>query len=254
MPNIVVGIPARYDSTRFPGKALARLADRPVIEHVYRRAAAAPLVEQVIVATDDDRIAQAVQAFGGEVRMTRRDHASGSDRLAELFESVDCKRVVNVQGDEPLIHPETIGRSIEAFFESEEALVSTVKTRIRTLEALSDPNVVKVTVDTRGFATHFFREPEPPVPPGEAVDLEATPYYKHLGIYVYPRSFLLDFHKIHPSVREEEHKLEQFRMLDNGFSIRVAETPHDSIGVDTPEDLARAEEAFSRLAPEETWV
>lgn len=254
MPNIVVGIPARYDSTRFPGKSLAELAGRPLIEHVYRRAAAASHVDQVIVATDDERIAAAVRGFGGEVRMTSRDHLSGSDRLAELFEQVDCELAVNVQGDEPLIHPETIGRAIEAFFEGDDASVSTVMTRIRDREALFDQNVVKVTVDRKGYATNFSREPEPPPAIGEAVDFETTPYYKHLGVYVYPKSFLLDFHKMPPSVREQVAQLEQFRMLDNGFAIRVAETPHDSIGVDTPGDLVHAQKIFDRLSPDETWL
>ena len=252
MPNIVVGIPARYGSTRFPGKSLADLNGKPLIEHVYRRAAAAPFVEAVVVATDDERIAEAVRGFGGEVRMTSPDHASGSDRLAEMFESVDCKLVVNVQGDEPLIHPETIGAAIEAFFDHENASVATAATamtRIREPEALMNPNIVKVTVDGAGFAMNFFRELEPPATAIAAtadtadtadtanIDLEATPYFKHLGLYVYPRAFLLDFHKMPPSVREQRWRLEQFRMLDNGFSIRVAETPHDSVGVDTPEDL-----------------
>ena len=241
MPNIVAGIPARYSSTRFPGKPLAVLGGKPVIEHVYRRAAEAPYVDEVIVATDDERIAEAVRGFGGEVRMTRPDHASGSDRLAELFETLDCKLAVNVQGDEPLIDPQAIGLAIEAFFTGGDILVSTLMTPIRDRETLLDPNAVKVTVDKQGFAVHFSREPDPPVAPEQEVDLRITPYYKHLGLYVYPRSFLLDLHKIPPSVREQREKLEQFRILDNGFSIKVAETPHDSPGIDTPEDLARAE-------------
>ncbi len=241
MPNIVAGIPARYSSTRFPGKPLALLGGKPVIEHVYRRAAAAPFVDEVIVATDDQRIFDAVKAFGGEVRMTSPEHKSGSDRLAEMFESVDCKLVVNLQGDEPLLEPETIETAIEGFFSGEHTFVSTVMTRIRDRETLLDPNAVKVTVDREGYAVHFSRQPEPPVALGQDVDFEATPYYKHLGLYVYPRSFLIDFHKIPPSVREERDNLEQFRMLDNGFDIHVVETPHDSPGIDTPEDLERAE-------------
>ena len=241
MPNIVAGIPARYGSTRFPGKSLALLGGKPVIEHVYRRAAAAPYVDEVIVATDDERIAEAVRAFGGEVRMTSAEHPSGSDRLAEMFETVDCKLVVNLQGDEPLMEPETIGLAIEAFFSGEHTFVATAMTRIRDRRTLLDPNAVKVTVDREGYAVHFSRQPEPPVAPGQDVDLEATPYYKHLGLYVYPRSFLLDLHKIPPSVREEANHLEQFRMIDNGFDIKVAESPHDSPGIDTPADLQRAE-------------
>lgn len=242
MPDIVVGIPARYGSTRFPGKSLAELDGKPLIEHVYRRAAAAPFIQAVVVATDDQRIADAVKAFGGDVRMTSADHISGTDRLAELFESVDCKLVVNVQGDEPLIHPETIGAAIEAFFGADDTFVATAMTRIREAKAVTDSNVVKVTVDRNGLATHFFRDPDPPIPADANLDLEATPYFKHIGIYVYPRSFLLDFHKMPPAIREQRWRLEQFRMLDNGFSIRVVETPHDSVGVDTPDDLETVRE------------
>lgn len=242
--RIFAGIPARYASTRFPGKALALLAGRPMIEHVYRRVASVAGIEQVIVATDDERIAAAVRGFGGEARLTSAAHRSGTDRLAELFAGVDCDLVVNVQGDEPLIEPRAIEQAIEPFLLDARLQVSTLKTRIRTLETLMSPHAVKVVTDADGFAVSFSRAPEPPVGPGMAVDLERAAYFKHLGLYIYRREFLLEFAQWPPTPREEAEKLEQWRMLDHAVRVKVVETPFDSIGVDTPDDLARAEAAL----------
>ncbi len=242
--RILAGIPARYASTRFPGKALALLAGRPMIEHVYRRVASVAGIEQVLVATDDERIAAAVRGFGGEARLTSPAHRSGTDRLAELFAAVDCDLVVNVQGDEPLIDPRAIEQAIEPFLLDARLPVSTLKTRIRTLETLMSPHVVKVVTDAAGFAVGFSRAPEPPVGPGMAIDLERVPYFKHLGLYVYRREFLLELAKWPPTPREEQEKLEQWRILDHGVRVKVVETPYDSIGVDTPDDLARAAAAL----------
>ena len=159
--HTVAVIPARYASTRFPGKALADIAGRPMIEHVYGRAAAARNVDAVIVATDDRRIADAVTKFGGTVRMTRSDHLTGTDRLAEVAADLDCDLIVNVQGDEPLIEPDTIDAAIEPFRNDPALLMSTVCTRILTDEAIADPNVVKVVTDVRGHALYFSRSPIP---------------------------------------------------------------------------------------------
>ncbi|MFQ5663223.1 MAG: 3-deoxy-manno-octulosonate cytidylyltransferase [Terriglobia bacterium] len=242
--RVVAGIPARYLSTRFPGKALALLGGKPMIEHVYRQAAAAPYVSRVIVATDDARIVVAVEGFGGEARLTRSDHASGSDRLAELVEGVECDLVVNLQGDEPLIAPRAIGEAIEAFFSDAALEVATLKTRIRDRESLLSPNVVKVVTDAQGLAVGFSRQPVPPLR-GE-VNLDVQAYFKHLGLYVYTRSFLLRFPYLPPTPGEQRERLEQLRLLEHGIPIKVIETPYDSIGVDTPEDLARAEAALRR--------
>ncbi|MCI0403325.1 MAG: 3-deoxy-manno-octulosonate cytidylyltransferase [Acidobacteria bacterium] len=244
--RIVAGIPARYGSTRFPGKPLALLAGKPLIEHVYRRAALVAEISQVIVATDDARIVAAVKAFGGEARLTSASHRSGTDRLAEVFAAVECDVVVNVQGDEPLIHPDAIRQALEPFLLDAQLQVSTLKTRIRELETLTSPHAVKVVTDAAGYALSFSRAPDPPVGPGMAVDLERLAYYKHLGLYAYRRAFLLEFARWPASPREEAEKLEQWRMLDHGARIRVVETPHDSIGVDTQQDLARAEELLAR--------
>ncbi len=243
--RIVAGIPARYRSSRFPGKPLALLAGKPLIEHVYGRVASVAEISEVIVATDDARIAAAVEAFGGQARLTSSAHGSGTDRLAEAFATVECDVVVNVQGDEPLIQPEAIRQSLEPFYLDPRLQVSTLKTRIRELETLMSPHSVKVVTDGEGWALNFSRVPDPPVGPGMAVDLERVAYFKHLGLYAYRRDFLLELARWPASGREEAEKLEQLRMLDHGVRIKVVETPHDSIGVDTPDDLARAEAALA---------
>jgi len=204
-----------------------------MIEHVYGRAAAARNVDAVMVATDDRRIADAVTKFGGTVRMTKSDHLTGADRLAEVAAELDCDLVVNVQGDEPLIEPDAIDAAIEPFRDDPALLMSTVCTRILTDEAIADPNVVKVVTDVHGFALYFSRSPVP-YPRGH----RATSY-KHLGLYVYRREFLHTLAALEPTSLERSESLEQLRVLENGFAIKVVETRHDSIGVDTPEDLER---------------
>jgi 3-deoxy-manno-octulosonate cytidylyltransferase (CMP-KDO synthetase) len=204
-----------------------------MIEHVYGRAAAARNVDAVIVATDDPRIADAVTKFGGDVRMTRPDHLTGTDRLAEVAAALDCDLIVNVQGDEPLIEPDTIDAAIEPFRDDADLLMSTVSTRILHNDAHDDPNVVKVVCDVRGFALYFSRSPIP-YPRGA----RATSY-KHLGLYVYRREFLRRIAALAPTALERSESLEQLRVLENGFAIKVVETRHDSIGVDIPEDLER---------------
>jgi 3-deoxy-manno-octulosonate cytidylyltransferase (CMP-KDO synthetase) len=234
--HTVAVIPARYASTRFPGKPLADVAGRPMIEHVYRRAAAARNVDAVIVATDDRRIADAVTRFGGDVRLTSADHLTGTDRLAEVASDLDCDLVVNVQGDEPMIEPDAIDAAIEPFRDDLALRMSTVCTRLPhgTAQRIDDPNVVKVVTDRRGFALYFSRSPIPHR--RGPLDAGAGPF-KHLGLYVYRREFLLQIAALAPTPLERSESLEQLRVLENGFAIRVVETKHDSIGVDTPEDL-----------------
>ena len=239
--RIVVGIPARYHSTRFPGKPLARLGDRPVIEHVYRRAAAVPGVAQVLVATDDERIAAVVVGFGGEARLTRATHHSGADRLAEVFAELECDLVVNLQGDEPFLPEEAIAQALEPFALDASLQVSTLKTRLREREAVLSPHVVKVVTDEDGYAVTFTRRPQPPLDPEAEFDPARMAYYKHIGLYVYTRAFLLRLAALPPTPSEQRERLEQLRILDYGIPVKVVETPYDSIGIDTPEDLARAE-------------
>jgi 3-deoxy-manno-octulosonate cytidylyltransferase (CMP-KDO synthetase) len=207
-----------------------------MIEHVYRRAAECRNVDAVIVATDDERIADVVRRFGGDVRLTRPNHPTGTDRLAEVAAGLDCDLVVNVQGDEPLIEPSTIDAAIEPF--KDDAALSMTSACLRFADArdAEDPNVVKVVTDQRGFALYFSRS-RIPFARGPQ-DTGAGPF-KHIGLYVYRREFLLRVASLEPTPLERSESLEQLRVLEHGFSIKMVETGHDSIGVDTPEDLDR---------------
>jgi 3-deoxy-manno-octulosonate cytidylyltransferase (CMP-KDO synthetase) len=241
---IVAIIPARYESTRLPGKPLAEIGGRPMIEHVYRRAAAARSIDAVMVATDHELVARAVEAFGGNVRMTRASHRSGSDRLGEVAEQLACEIIVNVQGDEPLIEPAMIDEAVAPFAADPRLEITTLRRRIEDPADYLDPDVVKVVTDRDGFALYFSRAPIPfvrnPLPRGQVA------CYKHIGLYVYRREALLRFARLAPTPLEEAESLEQLRALEHGFRLKVVETQYDSIGVDTPEDLERVRR---RLAP-----
>lgn len=238
-------IPARYQSSRLPGKPLVDIGGRPMIEHVYRRAAEAPSVARVIVATDDARIAKAVEGFGGEVRMTRGDHASGSDRLAEVAEGLDCDVVVNVQGDEPLLPPQMIEEALAPLAADAGVEMATLRRPITDLDEFLDPNVVKVIVDREDFAIYFSRHPIPYVRdlrPDLAQWLRTAGRglaNKHIGLYVYRRAFLLAFARLERTPLERAESLEQLRAIGHGRRIKAVETAFDSIGVDTEEDLQR---------------
>jgi 3-deoxy-manno-octulosonate cytidylyltransferase (CMP-KDO synthetase) len=231
--QIVAVIPARFASTRFPGKPLARIDDRTMIEHVYRRAAASPVVSRVIVATDDLRIATTVKAFGGHVRLTRVDHETGTDRLAEVAARLDCDIVVNVQGDEPLLDPRAIAEVVGPFSDPT-MLMTTLYRRITEPAELTNPNVVKVVLDRAGFALYFSRAAIP-----YARDPRGgwPPLYRHVGLYAYRRDALLVIAGLEPTPLERSEALEQLRPLEHGIRIRAIETAYDSLGVDTPEDL-----------------
>lgn len=234
--NIVVVIPARYASTRFPGKALADLDGRPMIEHVYRRAAACPVVSRVIVATDDVRIADAVRRFDGEVRLTRDTHPTGTDRLAEVLVTLDCDIVVNLQGDEPLIDPGAISEVVAPFAADPSVVMTTLYHRIHDPADLTNPNVTKIVIDRGGYALYFSRAPIPHIrdPRGGW-----PPLYRHIGLYAYRRSTLLVLAHLEPTPLECAEELEQLRALEHGIRIKAVETLYESIGVDTPEDLER---------------
>jgi len=234
-PSVVAIIPARYASTRFPGKALADLAGRPMIEHVYRRVAEARSLHGVIVATDDDRIRLAIEAFGGAVRMTSASHESGTDRVAEVAATLSCDLVVNVQGDEPLIEPAMIEEAIAPFTTDAGLLMSTLRRRIEDEAQAANPHVTKVVVDADGYALYFSRAPIPFVRDPAA----GTPLFRHIGLYVYRRGFLLELASQSPTPLERVEALEQLRALERGVRIKTIETRYDSIGVDTPEDLDR---------------
>lgn len=233
-------IPARYASTRFPGKPLADLCGKPMIQWVYERTARSAAVNRTIVATDDERIAEVVRGFGGQVEMTSPDHQTGTDRLAEVAARIETSLIVNVQGDEPLIDPRMIDQAVDPMRRNPGVPMGTLKTRITSAEEYLNPNVVKVVTDRNDYALYFSRSP---LPYGrdfadrleqEFGRMEA---YKHIGLYVYRRDFLLTFHKLAATPLEQFEKLEQLRVLENGFKIKVAETALISHGVDTPGDL-----------------
>ena len=231
--HTVAIIPARYESTRFPGKPLADIAGRPMIEHVYARAAAAPGIDAVLVATDHQRIVEAVERFGGAVRMTSPAHRSGLDRIAEVVENLDCAIIVNVQGDEPLIEPGMIAEVIRPFAEDPALQMSTLRHRIDDVSDIGNPNVVKVVVDVADNALYFSRSPIPCLRQGDG------PLFKHIGLYAYRRAFVRELASRPQTPLELTESLEQLRALEHGFRIRAVETQYDSIGVDSPEDLER---------------
>jgi 3-deoxy-manno-octulosonate cytidylyltransferase (CMP-KDO synthetase) len=234
-PHVVAVIPARYTSTRLPGKPLADIAGRPMIEHVYRRAVEARGVDAVIVATDDDRIRVAVEGFGGIVRMTASTHRSGTDRIAEAVRELPCDIVVNVQGDLPLVEPGMIADVVRAI-DSDVVQMATVCRRIDDVAEYMNPNVVKVVRDARGDALYFSRAPIPHLRNRGSV---RWLLFKHIGLYAYRREFLLRFAAMPPSSLEHAESLEQLRALEYGHRIRTVETEYESIEVDTPEDLER---------------
>ena len=206
-----------------------------MIEHVYRRAAAAASIDRVIVATDDERIAQAVRGFGGDARMTSAAHQSGTDRLAEVARALDCDVVVNVQGDEPLIEPAMIDEAVAPFARDAALLVTTLRRRISSDADLHNPNVTKVVVDRDDYALYFSRAPIPYTRPGQP---EASAW-RHVGLYAYRRTCLLQLAALPQTALERAEALEQLRALEHGIRIKAIETAYDSIGVDTPEDLER---------------
>ena len=233
--RFVAVIPARYRSTRQPGKALALIGGTTMVEHVYRRAAQARLVDAVLVATDDERIARVVDGFGGTAVMTSPAHETGTDRLAEVAAAIDSEIIVNVQGDEPLIAPQMIDAAIAPLLDDAGDQVSTLRRRIDDLSDLHNPAVVKVVVDAAGYALYFTRAAVPFVRPGQP----APAAWRHVGLYVYRRQFLLDMSALPQTPLERAEGLEQLRALEHGFRIRTVETAVDTVGVDTPEDLER---------------
>ncbi|HTT33275.1 MAG TPA: 3-deoxy-manno-octulosonate cytidylyltransferase [Methylomirabilota bacterium] len=237
--RVVVVIPARYGSTRLPGKPLVPLAGKPMIQRVYERAKLAQQVNRVIVATDDERIVNAVKGFGGEARMTRSDHRTGTERVAEVAAHEEGDVFVNVQGDEPLLDPAAVDAAVASLLEEPVAAISTVATPIKTPADIMDPNVVKTVLDFDGNALYFSRAPIPWVR-DTASKIHAR-HLKHLGLYVFQREALLEYPTLPQGELERIEQLEQLRWMENGWKIRVAEVEHDAVSVDVPEDVARVE-------------
>jgi 3-deoxy-manno-octulosonate cytidylyltransferase (CMP-KDO synthetase) len=242
-PRVVGLIPARYASKRFPGKALADLLGKPLLQHVVERAAQARSLSEVVVATDDPRIADAVRGFGGKVEMTAASHPSGTDRIAEVAQHLECDLVVNIQGDEPLIIPAEIDAAVAPLLDDATIPMGTLACPLPLAQA-TDPNAVKVVVGVNGFALYFSRAPIPHLRDGHAGG--ASPYLLHIGLYVYRRDVLLKLASLPPTPLEERERLEQLRALEHGIRIRVVTTGHPSIGVDTPEDLERVRRLLTR--------
>jgi 3-deoxy-manno-octulosonate cytidylyltransferase (CMP-KDO synthetase) len=252
-------IPARYDSVRFPGKPLASLKGKPVIQHVYENARTALALERVVVATDNDAIVEAVTSFGGEAVMTSPDLASGTDRIADVANTLDYDIIVNVQGDEPIIRGEMID-TVVRLLDDKRASMGTLVKRIQDPDEIFDPNTVKAVFDKEGFAIYFSRSTIPyyrdefskthdTIRASEdsrtnnaGIDPAILRFYKHIGIYSYRRNVLLELTRRPQSALEKAEKLEQLRALDNGYKIKVGETDIETIGVDTPEDLKKAEQ------------
>ena len=232
LPRCVAIIPARYGSSRFPGKPLAMLAGKPLVLHVQERAREAGVFDAVWVATDDERIADAVRAAGGEARMTRSDHETGTERVAELARDLPADSlVVNVQGDEPLLPPALLQELVHCVHEDGSIEIATAAHPSDDAKAFHSPHVVKVVLDSRGDALYFSRAP---IPHASGV---ATGFLRHVGLYAFRQAALVRFVSLPPGALEHREGLEQLRALENGMRIRVLVTLHETLGVDTPEDL-----------------
>jgi 3-deoxy-manno-octulosonate cytidylyltransferase (CMP-KDO synthetase) len=236
-------IPARYASSRFPGKAIAQIAGKTMLEHVWERASQARYLTSLAIATDDERIRSVAEGFKARVVMTRDDHVSGTDRVAEVASASNAQYVVNIQGDEPLIDPAAIDAAVLGLLDAEDVLMATLKKRIERAEEIHNPNVVKVVTDQAGDAIYFSRSP---IPFAREVG-EQTAYFKHIGLYVYQRDFLLGYPDLRVGPLERAEHLEQLRALENGHRIRVVETDYESLGVDTPEDLRHVAGLFESV-------
>ena len=240
--KVLCVIPARYASTRLPGKPLKDIAGKPMICRVYDRAIQAQKVSDTIVATDDERIVTAVEANGGKAMMTKADHPTGTDRLAEVAEAFpDVDLIINVQGDEPLIEPGLIDELAAVFEMDSELKMATVKTEMTERAEIENPNNVKVVTDKNGYALYFSRSVMP------YPRIEGCPVYKHIGIYAYKRDFLLSYAKMESTPLEQSESLEQLRALENGYRIKVVETKSKFVGVDTVEDLERVNEIYRNM-------
>ena len=250
MTSVVI-IPARYESTRFPGKPIYPLKGMPIIQYVYNNSKLSHLADDVIVATDSEKILEKVQAFGGKAIMTDKKHPSGTDRIAEVAKSMDYEIIVNVQADEPLIRPEMIDDVI-ALLDDKRASIGTLAKRIEDPEEIIDPNIVKVVFDKEGFAIYFSRAPIPfhrdewkSLSEIRNSKFEIRNLYKHIGIYSYRREVLLSLANMQPTELEKTEKLEQLRALENGMKIKVKETFFETYGVDTPKDIERIERCLN---------
>jgi len=241
----VIGIiPARYSSTRFQGKVLADILGKPMIQRVWERAKQAAVLDDLIIACDDERVARVAEEFGAKVAFTAKAHACGTDRICEVINPLDVKIVINIQGDEPLIHPTMIDAVARALLDDSSISMATVMKNIEEPRVINDPNVVKVVVDKNNFAVYFSRSPIPFH--AEESEIKLPIYFKHIGLYGYTKDFLFIYKNLPASYLERVERLEQLRVLEEGFRIKVIETKYDTIGVDTPEDLEKVKEYLQK--------
>ena len=236
-------IPARWASTRLPGKILVDLNGKPMIQHVWEKAKKAAALDDVLIACDDERVQEACAAFGATAVMTSLDHASGTDRIVEAVKDLDADIVVNVQGDEPLISPDVINALADVLQSDAQCPMATVIKKLENEEDFLNPSVVKVVTDRNGIALYFSRHAIPFN--REEKDFSGMVVYKHLGIYAYRKDFLIKFNELPFSSLEQTEKLEQLRVLEGGYKIKTVETDFETIGVDTPEDLQRVVQLLS---------
>ncbi len=234
----VIGIiPARYSSSRFEGKVLADILGKPMVQHVWEQAKQALVLDDLIIACDDERVARVAKEFGAKVAFTAKAHASGTDRICEVVNPLEVKIVVNIQADEPLIHPTMIDSVARALLDDSSISMATVMKAIDEPEVINDPNVVKVVIDKYNFAVYFSRAPIPFHAKNSQVQLPV--YFKHIGLYAYTKDFLFTYKNLPVSYLERIECLEQLRVIEEGYRIKVIETKHDTIGVDTPQDLEK---------------
>lgn len=242
--DVIGVIPARYSSSRFEGKVLADISGKPMLQWVYERAKEARLLEDLIIACDEERVAKVAEDFGAKVALTARGHASGSDRICEVVNPIEVKIVVNIQADEPLIHPSMIDTLAQTLLDDSSIPMATIIKAIEELEIINDPNVVKVVVDKNNFALYFSRAPLPFHSPNSEIKLPI--YFKHIGLYGYTKDFLFLYKNLPISYLEKVERLEQLRVLEEGFRIKVIETKYDTIGVDTPQDLEKVKQYLEK--------
>jgi 3-deoxy-manno-octulosonate cytidylyltransferase (CMP-KDO synthetase) len=242
--DVIGVIPARLISTRFQGKVLADILGKPMLQHVYERARQALVLDDLIIACDDDRIADTARGFGAKVVLTSKAHTCGTDRVSEVINPLDVKVVVNIQGDEPMIHPTMIDSVARALLSDQSICIATIMRKITDQAEVNDPNVVKVVTDKNSFALYFSRAAIPHR--AERSPVQSPLYYKHIGLYAYTKDFLLTYKNLPASRLENTEWLEQLRVLEEGFRIKVVETNYDTIAVDTPQDLERVKECLAK--------
>jgi len=242
--DVIGVIPARYHSRRFAGKVLADIMGKPMLQHVWERASGSRMLDDLIIACDDEIVFKAADKFSAKAVMTSKEHACGTDRISEVVNPLDVKVIINIQADEPLVHPLMIDSVARALLDNPSVNMATISKKIEDSAQVFDPNVVKVVVDKNNFALYFSRAPIPFLAPN--AEIEQVTYYKHIGLYGYTKDFLFTYKNLPASNLEKTEKLEQLRVLSEGFKIKVIETTFDTVGVDTHEDLERVKEQLQK--------